>query len=178
MLLEENKSFFSLSASSPEAFRDSFRFSYSLQRGYGRDVRTDTLLVSLSHSTDHTGPAPPLSPHPFPLTPEPNRVCAWGVSYSQCKDCWGVSAPCTSCRHWRLERMCRKSRPDWTAPMYLQSSVPVRQVAPSHSLMPMRVENLSSLMQADRLSDSADGKQAHAPHITRGFPLRELCQPP
>lgn len=66
LLLEENKSFFSLSASSPEAFRASFRFSYSLRRDHGKEMSArDTPLVRLSHSTKQTqSPAEAPSPSP------------------------------------------------------------------------------------------------------------------
>lgn len=63
LLLEENKSFFSLSASSPEAFRASFRFSYSLCRGGGgagkETSEWGTLLVRPHHSTTHRAQAVP-----------------------------------------------------------------------------------------------------------------------
>lgn len=42
LLLEDAKSFFNLSASSPEAFRASFRFSYSLQSSHEKRGQNST----------------------------------------------------------------------------------------------------------------------------------------
>ena len=61
LLLEENKSFFSLSASSPEAFRASFRFSYSLHKGQRESGQNKTPTGQTQHQPNKKpSPTPPL----------------------------------------------------------------------------------------------------------------------